>query len=123
MSDPIVNLKPRSAALTSVVEFKKRVFEGFLLNPETATKFGHFTDFKDEDWRLLLSDARNALLEHDEISLIPVTRENGKFNPVVDIDFAMGKKRPSSIHKGSLPEETESAISGLPPSIMYALKL
>jgi len=87
----IINLKPKSEALTSVDSFKERVIEGFEVNMEG--NFGHFEDFEEKDWRNLLSDVRVALNDHDEISLMPIFDTKAQFTPVVDVDFAVGKKK------------------------------
>ena len=97
MSENIIFLTSKSKALTSVEDFKQAVLDGF-----EEIEVGQL-DFSEKDWRTLLSDARHALLDHDQIAIMPITRRNTNafipFYELVDIDFAMGKKKITEMEK------------------------
>jgi hypothetical protein len=109
MSEPVINLKLNSPALSSVGAFRSRVMEAFEANPAED-----FEDFDNSHWETILSDVKNLLTTYEDVSIVAVLddKTNVAFENlriISDIDFAVGAKR-TAYRSVATPEEVDAAI-------------
>lgn len=104
-----------SENLSSVEPFKKAVLK--LLDTRKITSLK-----TDEDWLDLRNEVKSAFDKSIRVSLFGIPL-NGDPNIIDDVEVCLAKRKPTKTHFGSIEEEVVQARSGLPTSVMDALKL